>query len=116
MPKILVLGPSGKEVEFRLPTSRALRVGRRPALENDAESDAVDLGEIGWESSMSRNHAELLWLGDRLQVARHHAARNPLFYRGEVSDDFVMEVGDHFVIGETSFHLVDDMDQDAAAA
>jgi len=41
-------------------------------------------------------------------VERLEHARNPIFYKGEQSDAFTCSVGDHFVIGETTFRLVED--------
>lgn len=106
MPKILVIGPSGNESQFRLSGTRTLRIGRRPALEDDAQAESVDLGEVSWESSLSRNHAELSSHGDGVRVVRHPDARNPLFFKGETSDAFVMGPGEHFVVGDTTFHFI----------
>ncbi|MEM9530557.1 MAG: adenylate/guanylate cyclase domain-containing protein [Pseudomonadota bacterium] len=106
MPKIVANGPDGSEQQFRLTNSGCLRVGRRPSRTDDAEG--VELGAVEWEKSLSRNHAELVSQGNTLQVSRHHAARNPLFYQGKPKDNFEMALGEHFVIGETTFHFVDD--------
>ena len=39
------------------------------------------------------------------------AARNPVFYRGHKSDQFSLQPGEHFVIGQTTFTLVDEQVQ-----
>lgn len=78
---------------------------RRP-LPPDA---AVTLGRQGgtwdvpWDERISRKHAELSLRDGRLHVRRLESARNPIFVHGREADEFDVEVGGHFVIGETTF-------------
>ena len=60
---------------------------------------------VPWDSRVSRVHAQLRWDGRMLHVARDNHARNPIFFRGRQDDEFSMQIGEHFVIGNTSFVL-----------
>lgn len=61
-----------------------------------------------WDSHISREHAELRWSEGALQVRRLAEARNPIFYQGESREQFVVQPSEHFVIGATTFTLVDE--------
>lgn len=63
---------------------------------------------VGWDEHISRRHALLEWRGSRLHVTRLPTARNPLFLHGEARDDFQLEAGEHFVIGQTTFTVSSD--------
>lgn len=60
---------------------------------------------VAWDSLISRRHAELVWNGSNLTVTQLSEARNPLFFRGRPCTQVVLQPGEHFVIGETSFTL-----------
>jgi adenylate cyclase len=62
---------------------------------------------VPWDDRISRQHADLRWDGEKLSVQRLLDARNPIFYRGLRKDEFELGIGDHFVIGQTTFSLVD---------
>jgi adenylate cyclase len=59
-----------------------------------------------WDQKISSLHATLTWQGSALRVRRALRARNPIFFRGQALDDFLIAVGETFVIGETTFTLV----------
>ncbi len=61
-----------------------------------------------WDERISRKHAELIWQEGRLQIRLLPDARNPIFYRGRRQDQFEIQPGDHFVIGETTFTLANE--------
>jgi len=61
-----------------------------------------------WDDRVSRLHAEITWDGQRLKVHQLAGARNPIFVKGRPVSDFSLVPGEHFVIGETTFTLVDD--------
>jgi adenylate cyclase len=63
---------------------------------------------VTWDNQISREHVELVWRGGRLSVRSLETARNPVYYRGQPESDFAVTVGEHFVIGLTSFQVVDD--------
>lgn len=62
---------------------------------------------VPWDPLISRNHVQLDVRPGHLQLTRLPTARNPLFFGGEAVDSCRIEVGQHFVIGTTSFHLVE---------
>ena len=62
---------------------------------------------VAWDDRISRAHANLQWDGHRLQVTRLPVARNAIFYRGQQRDSFAAAVGEHFVIGQTTFTVLD---------
>ena len=61
---------------------------------------------IPWDDRISRKHAHLRWIEEGLQVERLVEGRNPIFFQGVKQDKFVVQVGEHFVIGQTTFTLV----------
>ncbi len=60
---------------------------------------------VPWDSRISRTHAVLIWDGRLLHVSRHIDSRNPIFFRGKQDDQFHLQIGEHFVIGATTFTL-----------
>jgi adenylate cyclase len=63
---------------------------------------------VPWDSRVSREHVELVWEAGQLRVRCLEAARNPVFVRGQAASDFTLGLGEHFVIGATSFRVVED--------
>ena len=76
--------------------------------------ELIELGRSGgewstpWDERISRKHVALRWLHDRLQVEMLPGAKNPVFFRGRKHDQFSVKPGEHFVIGATSFTLVEE--------
>ena len=101
MPDLIAQGPS--------PSDR----WRRPLPKDPVLQQPVVLGRtaagwaVPWDDRISRSHVRLLWNGSRLEVSRLIDARNPVFHKGLRQDDFNIGIGDHFVIGQTTFSLVD---------
>jgi adenylate cyclase len=101
MPDLIAQGPT--------PSDR----WRRPLPKESSGHTAVILGRtatgwaVPWDDRISRNHISMIWNGTRLEVARLSEARNPIFYKGLRQDEFELGIGDHFVIGHTTFSLVD---------
>ncbi|MFN7877073.1 MAG: hypothetical protein ACK5PB_17275, partial [Pirellula sp.] len=62
---------------------------------------------VPWDDRISRNHAQLTWNGNKLIVHRVIESRNPIFFKGLRRDEFELTIGEHFVIGQTTFSLVD---------
>jgi adenylate cyclase len=81
-----------------------VRVGRKPS----ASSPDDDLFEVPWEKKLSRSHAELRFGQGRLEVEALDGSKNPLFFKGQEKKSFALEVGEHFVVGETTFTLSED--------
>lgn len=72
-----------------------------------------DAGEWSapWEPFLSRHHAELTMHNDVLSVQRVAEAENPIHFWGQETSRFEMGPGAHFVIGDTTFLLVEEQSQ-----
>lgn len=62
---------------------------------------------VSWDDRISRRHATFRWNGVKLEVSKLAESRNAIFYRGQQRDQFAAAVGEHFVIGQTTFTLLD---------
>lgn len=67
----------------------------------------TDHWAVPWDDRVSRIHAAMHWNGKALEVRRLPGARNSVFYRGQQRDEFSVQIGEHFVIGQTTFTVVD---------
>jgi adenylate cyclase len=86
----------GEYVWTRLGAGQTLRVGRAPQ-----QGWAVP-----WDPRISREHADLTWLGDRLQVTSLATARNPLLFSDGAHRAIRVADGESFQIGRTTFQVV----------
>jgi adenylate cyclase len=97
MADLVARGPDPSDGWRRPVPAAAVTLGRTaPASAWDAP----------WDQKISARHATLTWQGQALRVRRVPRARNPIFFRGRPLDDFLLGIGDTFVIGETTFTLV----------
>ena len=71
---------------------------------------------VEWDDRISRKHAMIRWNGDRLEVSKLEQARNAIFYRGQQCEKFSAGIGEHFVIGQTTFTVLDQQVQFSQAA
>ncbi len=60
-----------------------------------------------WDDKISRAHFSIRLEPDGLYVNKLTTARNPIFYQGQAQDQFRITDGEHFVVGSTSFALVE---------
>jgi adenylate cyclase len=98
MPELIAQGP---KLEHRW--RRRLSAGQSLCLGREA-----GVWSITWDEHVSRRHAEILLAGEQLSVERLPTAVNPIFFRGSEQDGFHLLPGEHFVIGATTFTLVDE--------
>lgn len=77
-----------------LPTAETITLGR-----------ATPSFCVPWDDRVSREHVRICWLGDVLTVEKIPTAANPIFFNGQAAENFVVEPGEHFVIGKTTFTL-----------
>ncbi len=74
--------------------------------------DGITLGRsqanwnVPWDDRISRKHAKLRLTATGLEVERLTEGRNPIFFHGDKQDRFVVQAGEHFVIGQTTFTVV----------
>ncbi len=78
--------------------------------------EANGMWAVAWDAQISRKHAELHWHDGRLHVRRIESAKNQIFVRGVPSDDFLLDVGEQFAIGDTVFTLLNLETQSFASA
>ncbi len=98
MPDLIAQGPHAQDRWRRtLP-----EVGVVATLGRTSEPWAVT-----WDDRISRRHATIRWNGSRLEVNKLAESRNSIFYRGQQREQFAAAVGEHFVIGQTTFTLLD---------
>lgn len=98
MPDLIAQGPRPQD-RWR----RQLAVGTVESI----LGRTADQWAVPWDDRISRKHAALKWNGKSLEVCRFTDARNAIFYRGQQRDQFVVQIGEHFVIGQTTFTIVD---------
>ena len=97
MPDLIAQGAEAAHRWRRnLPDDRAVVLGR-----------TASGWSVSWDQGISRRHAELAWNDGRLRVEQLDDARNPIFVRGAENSTFEIAPGEHFVIGRTTFTLVD---------
>jgi adenylate cyclase len=82
---------------------RKLRSGMSLVVGRQSEDWSVP-----WDDRISRRHVTLTYEHGRLRVEVLPAARNPVFFRGTRCTQFQLRPGEHFVIGQTTFTLVDE--------
>ncbi|WP_373649371.1 adenylate/guanylate cyclase domain-containing protein [Schlesneria sp. DSM 10557] len=96
---MLELVAQGSETEQhwrkRLEPGQRYCIGRHPECELS----------VKWDPQISRQHVQIDVHPDHLQLSRVETARNPLFFAGEAVGTCRVEVGQHFVVGSTSFHV-----------
>jgi len=61
---------------------------------------------VAWDEHISRLHFELCWNGQLLTLSKRPEASNPVYVRGKAIDQVQLEPGDHFVVGKTTFTVV----------
>jgi adenylate cyclase len=100
VPELIAKGPDASQ-RWRRPLVEAspVHLGRAPTAG----------WSVAWDPQISREHVELIWKDGRLEVRCLDSARNPVFYRGQSLSRFSLGIGEHFVIGSTSFHVADDV-------
>ncbi len=62
---------------------------------------------VPWDDRISRRHAEVEFQNGELRVEKVESAKNPVFFQGHGATRFAVKPGEHFVIGDTTFSLVD---------
>lgn len=82
---------------------RALPVGQPVLLGRTTIPWAVP-----WDDRISREHARLTWTGEALRIEHLAEAKNPIFLRGEAVAAATISPGQHFVIGKTTFSVLED--------
>ena len=96
MPDRLEVCGKGGTLSFELAAGLRYTVGR------GADADC----RVDGEPFLSRRHVEVFLTGRQLQVRKLPQAVNPVYYAGAQKEDLVLEPGETFIIGETSFRFM----------
>ncbi len=83
-------------------------LSRNPVTVGRAPSGDSPL-PIAWDDHISRDHFEMHVEGNRVRVNRLPSAKNPLTYRMHPFDSFLMQPGESFVVGNTTFEVNRDL-------
>jgi len=96
MPDLIAQGPEAQQRWRRpLPEGQGVVVGR-----------SAGMWAVPWDPHVSRQHARLVCNENQLRVTQLSSATNPIYFRGKQTPRCVVRPGEHFVIGETTFTLV----------
>lgn len=60
---------------------------------------------VPWDLLISRQHAQIRWISDKLQVRKLESGRNAIFFRGRECQEFELALGEEFQIGKTTFRF-----------
>ncbi|MFM9963533.1 MAG: adenylate/guanylate cyclase domain-containing protein [Planctomycetaceae bacterium] len=93
--ELIVQGPAGEEFRQQLIEGRTVRIGRAP----------TDGWAIGWDRTISREHADVCWKDGRLTVACLANAGNPIKLKGAVHRTISVGGSEPFDIGQSSFFV-----------
>jgi adenylate cyclase len=63
--------------------------------------------EVPWDRQVSGLHARVEWKDGLLRVKRLPSGRNQIFYQGTPLDEFAVPAGGQFVIGGTTFQVLE---------
>ncbi len=80
-------------------TSTPFLVGRK------SSEDKPGKMVLDFDSTLSRVHFTASWNGEKLTITREKGSKHPIFFKGQVSDEFSLIFGDHFSTGSTRFQL-----------
>lgn len=79
----------------RLDENRVMVLGR---------SERADVA-VPWDLLISRRHAEIQWVGEKLHVRKLETGRNAISFRNSEYQEFEMSPGEEFQIGQTWFRF-----------
>ncbi len=88
----------GQRVSVDINEGQSVSIGRSP------DADVA----IQWDTFLSRKHATLTFNADRISLATNASATNAIFVNGESTRSCHLQLGQHFVIGTTTFRVTDD--------
>jgi adenylate cyclase len=100
------------ELEARW-TKDGSRTWRRPLPPTPVRigREGPDVWGAEWDPQISKLHATVHWQNGRLLVQRRVVptkTTNPIYYKGNETDQFSIGPGEHFIIGDTTFTLLDE--------
>jgi adenylate cyclase len=97
MPTLIAQGPQPRDR-----WSQALIAGEKQLVGRETG------WQTPWDREISRRHVEVLLRDGKLEVVALRGAKNPVFFKGETNDSFTIAPGEYFIVGSTTFSLMDD--------
>lgn len=98
MLELIAQGPSiDHRWRRQIPSHSEIELGR-----------ATDAYRVPWDNQVSRRHVRIVADEHHVVVTKLKTAGNPVFFNGDAVDEFVLNPGQHFVIGVTTFSLAAD--------
>ncbi|MFK7777951.1 MAG: adenylate/guanylate cyclase domain-containing protein [Gimesia sp.] len=80
-----------------------LEIGQELVLGRSPQAEI----SVPWDDRISRKHAVVVVQQKQLSISKNASAENHIFLSGSEQDDFVLKPGNSFVIGSTTFQLLD---------
>ncbi|MDP6058713.1 MAG: FHA domain-containing protein, partial [Pirellulaceae bacterium] len=99
MPDLIAIG-KGPDHRWRMeiPEGETVRLGRAPRTG----------WSVTWDDQVSREHADLRLVDGLLRVTCLGTAKNPILKNGVSVQEFEVQSGGSFQIGQTIFRFIDD--------
>jgi len=105
LPPVFQVTARGEKPEYRT----RVRVGREPVVVGRApEVDGDGRLETPWDDYISREHFQMVSEGKQVRVTRLPSGKNPITYRMQPADSFLISVGESFLVGNTAFEVAED--------
>jgi CRP-like cAMP-binding protein/Fe-S-cluster-containing hydrogenase component 2 len=98
--RLRIKGPKPGQTTEGAVSGAAVTLGRAPA--------AADAIAAPWDEYMSREHATLRVEGKQLRVTRLASGKNPITFRMQPVESALVSPGETFVIGETTFEVMEE--------
>jgi len=96
MAELFAIGKDAKQQWWQsIPEGEEILLGRAPRTG----------WSVPWDRLISREHAYIRLVDDQLEVRELDTARNPIFFQGEQTKEFLVEPNCEFRIGETTFRF-----------
>ncbi len=96
MPDLIALGDQNTgQWQKSLPKGETIRVGRAPSSG----------WAVPWDQYISREHFDIVWDGQAIQLTCVDEARAPIVTSGEKLRDVSLSVGEDFRVGKTRFRI-----------
>jgi CRP-like cAMP-binding protein/Fe-S-cluster-containing hydrogenase component 2 len=98
--RVRARGPQPGQIAEGAVAAQPVRGGRAP------ESEPALL--VPWDEFISRDHFQMCVEGNKVRVTRLASGRNPITFQMRPSDSFLISPGESFVVGNTTFEILED--------